>query len=85
MPIRLAQRPRNHFIQLFRIHVALLGDLSQDGIDRFALFVLLFALDEVFGRDAAFGQVDVAYFCQSGSAIGGAVGRGMWRGRARWR
>jgi hypothetical protein len=60
MSIRLAQRPRNHFIQLFRVHVSLLGHLREDRVDGLALFVLLFALDEVFGGHAALGQVDVA-------------------------
>lgn len=61
MSILLAQRPHNLFVNLLGLEARLLGDLGDDRVDCLALFVLLLALADFFGRDSSFGEIDVAW------------------------
>lgn len=52
--------PGDDRVDVVHVAVGAVGDVAHDGVDRLALVVAVLALDDVLGRDAALGEVDVA-------------------------
>lgn len=57
----LVQGPADRAVQVFDGRVGLFGYVAHDAVHHFGLVVALFALDDIFGGDAAFGEIDVAW------------------------
>jgi hypothetical protein len=58
--VLLHQRPADGLVQRLDRLLGFLGDVSQDRVHHLALVEPLFALDDIFGRDAALGKIDVS-------------------------
>jgi hypothetical protein len=55
------QRPSDVFIQLFDWRFGLLGDVTHNRVDRFALVITILALDDIFSRYSSLRKIDITW------------------------
>lgn len=61
MAIFPIQRPRDSLVELLDRGLGLLGYMAHNGVNHLSLVVPLFTLDDVLGRHAALGKIDITY------------------------
>lgn len=69
MSIFLVQRPRHELVDVFDFGARLLRHVPHDRVHRLGLVVLLFALDDILGRDTSLGQINVPCFLKKERSV----------------
>lgn len=60
MSVFLVEGPGDGLVEILNGGVDLLGNVAHDGMHHLALVVALLTLDDILGRNATLGEIDVA-------------------------